>query len=99
MPPVSSTGVHRVSPQLYRWHWRARLPERRGQLLRVLVRGTLNSCLVEFVEDGARYVTSRNALRRVRELERNTDPREGMLYERSGRTAPPFKPRTPDSSD
>jgi len=49
---------------LYRWYWRARLPERHGQLFRVLARGKLNACLIEFVEDGARYVTSRNALRR-----------------------------------
>jgi hypothetical protein len=50
---------------LYRWHWRARLPERHGELLRVLVRGSLNSCLVEFIADGWRCVTSRHALRRA----------------------------------
>lgn len=49
----------------YRWHWRARLPERRGQVFRVVCRGTLNSALIEFT-DGFRAVTSRNALRRVR---------------------------------
>jgi hypothetical protein len=49
---------------IYRWRWRKRLPERHGQLFRVLVRGKLNACLIEF-EDGARYVTSRNALRRA----------------------------------
>ena len=49
---------------LYRWHWRARLPERRGQLFRVLARGRLNSCLIEF-EDGWCVITSRNALRRA----------------------------------
>jgi hypothetical protein len=48
----------------YRWHWRARLPERRGQLFRVLARGSLNSCLIEF-QDGTRIITSRNALRRA----------------------------------
>ncbi|WP_156910076.1 hypothetical protein [Rubritepida flocculans] len=46
------------------WFWKARLAERRGQRLRVLARGTLNSCLVEF-EDGFRAITSRNALRRA----------------------------------
>jgi len=50
---------------LYRWHWRARLPERHGELFRVLVRGKLNSCLIEFLLDGWHVVTSRNALRRV----------------------------------
>jgi hypothetical protein len=51
---------------LYRWRWKARLPERHGQLFRVLVRGKLNSCLIEFVEDGWLVVTSRHALRKVR---------------------------------
>jgi hypothetical protein len=51
--------------QLYRWHWRARLPERHGQLYRVLCRGKLNSCLIVF-EDGWHVVTSRNALRKVK---------------------------------
>lgn len=55
-----------VSEQLYRWFWRARLPERRGQLFRVLCRGKLNSCLIEFCDDGRKVVTSRNALRKVR---------------------------------
>jgi hypothetical protein len=46
------------------WHWRSRLPERKGQRCRVLVRGALNSVLVEF-EDGQRVVTSRYAVRRA----------------------------------
>lgn len=37
---------------------------RKGQPCRVLVRGGLNSCLIEF-PDGLKAVTSRNALRRV----------------------------------
>ncbi len=47
----------------YIWTWKTRLAERRGQFFRVIVRGALNSCLAEF-EDGQRYVTSRNAIRR-----------------------------------
>jgi len=50
--------------QLYRWRWKARLPERRGELFRVLARGKMNSCLIEFLSDGWRVVTSRNALRK-----------------------------------
>ena len=49
---------------LYRWHWRAKLPERHGQTFRLLATGRLNSCLIEFA-DGFRVITSRNALRRV----------------------------------
>lgn len=48
---------------IYRWRWRKRLPDRHGQVFRVVCRGALNSCLVKF-EDGFRAVTSRNALRR-----------------------------------
>lgn len=47
----------------YVWHWRARLPERRGQRHRLIATGSLNSCMIEF-EDGWRVITSRNALRR-----------------------------------
>ena len=49
----------------YVWRVRTRLPERFGQRCVVLARGRLNSCLVLFA-DGARYITSRNYLRRVR---------------------------------
>ena len=56
-------GEERI--QLYRWHWRARLPERHGQLFRVLARGKLNACCIEFLSDGWRVITSRNALRKA----------------------------------
>jgi hypothetical protein len=48
----------------YVWRVKARLPERKGTLCRVLVRSKMNSCLVEF-EDGQRYVTSRQYVRRA----------------------------------
>ena len=54
-----------VQPVLYRWRWRARLPERRGQLFRVLARGKPNACLIRFEGDGALVVTSRDAPRRA----------------------------------
>lgn len=47
------------------WYWRSRLPERKGQRCRVLVRGGMNNVLVEF-EDGFRVVTSRYAVRKAR---------------------------------
>jgi len=50
----------------YVWAWGVRpQPSRKGQRCRVVVRGTMNSALVEF-EDGWRVVTSRNGLRRAR---------------------------------
>ena len=55
----------------YRYCWGPRfrcgaLPvlDRKGETCRVLARGAMNSALVEFA-DGARYVISRNALRKV----------------------------------
>lgn len=51
---------------LYRWYWKAKLPDRRGEVFRVIARGTMNSALIEFVRDGWRCVTSRNALRRIK---------------------------------
>ena len=53
--------------QLYTYAWgnnpkRAKL---KGRTLRVIGRGTINSCLAEFVDDGQREVISRNALRKV----------------------------------
>jgi len=52
------------------WHWRSRLPERKGTACRVVARShRLGSVLVEF-EDGFRVVTSRYAVRRQSGLER-----------------------------
>lgn len=47
----------------YIWRVRTRLPERHGQRCRVIVRGAMNSALVEFV-DGFRVITSQNYLRK-----------------------------------
>lgn len=48
----------------HRWWWKTRLPERHSQACRILVRGKMNSILVEFA-DGFRVVTSRFAVRRL----------------------------------
>ncbi|MFA5376552.1 MAG: hypothetical protein WC455_12470 [Dehalococcoidia bacterium] len=53
----------------YIWYWRKRLPERKGKRCRVLVRGRMNSILVEF-EDGWTVVTSRYAVRQAAEAGR-----------------------------
>ncbi len=48
----------------YVWTWKTKLPDRRGQRFRLLIRGTaMNSCLIQF-EDGWKVVTSRNVLGR-----------------------------------
>ncbi|MEY4939619.1 MAG: hypothetical protein RIQ93_1354 [Verrucomicrobiota bacterium] len=54
-----------LPPGTYIWRLKTRLPDRKGQWCRVLARGRLNSCLVEF-NDGVRVVTSRWAVRKVR---------------------------------
>ena len=46
-------------PYIYFWH----RMNRKGQLCRVLARGKMNSCLVEFAS-GYQMVTSRNAIKR-----------------------------------
>ena len=47
----------------YLWYWKKWLPERKSQPCRVIVRGKMNSALVEF-PDGYRVVTSRWAIRK-----------------------------------
>lgn len=49
----------------HEWYWRKKLPERKGELCRILVMGKTNSVLVEF-KDGYRVITSRFAVRRVK---------------------------------
>ena len=44
------------------WYWKTKLPERKGQRCRVLVRGRMNNILVEF-EDGFRVITGKYAVR------------------------------------
>lgn len=50
---------------MYAWGPRLMGFSRKGQPCRVLVRGKMNSALIEF-EDGFRAVVSRNALRRAK---------------------------------
>ncbi len=46
------------------WFWRSTLPERKGARCRLIARGTMNSCLIEF-EDGVRHIVSRFAIRKA----------------------------------
>ena len=52
----------------YAWGNNAKRVTLKGRRCAVLVRGKMNSCLVEF-ENGQREVVSRNAIRRVRAAE------------------------------
>ena len=51
-------GLVSQRAHIYRWDRQGR----KGQLCLVLVRGTMNTCLIKF-EDGYTMVTSRNALK------------------------------------
>ena len=73
--------------RLYRYCWKNN--ERRramyGRVCRVVCRGTMNSALIEFVDDGSREVVSRNALRKVdgkMEINYRRDP--GVRYPEGG---------------
>lgn len=48
------------------WRWNTRLPERKGTGCVMLARGRLNSCLIQFVADGWKCITSRNAVRKIK---------------------------------
>jgi len=50
-------------PYIYCWQNNEKRASLKGRRCRVLVRGSLNSALVEF-ENGQREIISRNALRR-----------------------------------
>jgi hypothetical protein len=53
--------------QLYVYRW-ANNPVRQkmtGRTCRVLARGKMNTCMIEFIDTGERTTTSRNALRKV----------------------------------
>ena len=52
-----------MSEQIYIYRWNRM--GRKGQACRVISRGKLNSCLVEFF-DGHKAITSRNAIRKVK---------------------------------
>ena len=57
-----------TQPQLYEYKW-SNNPKRatlRDRKCFVICRGTMNSCMVEFVDNGEREVISRNALRKAK---------------------------------
>jgi len=50
----------------YVWYWKVKLPERKNERCRVILRAkSMNSILIEFESDKQRFVTSRFAIRKV----------------------------------
>lgn len=66
--PVLTGTMLYGTPFPYIFHWRRE--GRKDQACRVLVRGKMNSVLVEF-QDGFQMVTSRNAIRRKKKAVEN----------------------------
>lgn len=60
-PTSSAHGALPATRYVFRWN---RLG-RKGQTCRLIARGAMNSCLLEF-EDGWRMVTSRNAIMKAK---------------------------------
>lgn len=56
----------------FEWYWKAKLPERKGEACRILIRGGMNSVLVEFERDGYRVVTASYAVRPRKDHEQLT---------------------------
>lgn len=51
---------------LYIFRWGKYRPDLKGKRRRVLARGTMNSCLVQFIDSGEKIITSRNAIRKAK---------------------------------
>ena len=66
--------IFKMTNQLYYYAWgndrdavgRFRKKRFKGRQCRVIVKGNMNSCLVEFVDNGEQLNCSRNALRKVK---------------------------------
>lgn len=56
-----------MNEQLYRYSWgnNAKRARMKGRVCHLLATGSMNSALIEFVDNGQREVTSRRALRRL----------------------------------
>jgi len=50
---------------IYRWGNNPKRKIMKGRHCRVLARGKMNSCLVQFIDTGQREITSRNALKKA----------------------------------
>ena len=66
----------------YVWRVRTRLPERYMTPCKVLARGKLNTCLVEF-EDGFRVTTSRNFVMRWDTFQKRIAKRSSIDFDTS----------------
>jgi len=57
-----------MAEQLYRYCWgnNAKRAKLKGRICRVLKSGRLNTAMLEFIDNGERVTSSKNAIRRVK---------------------------------
>ena len=72
-PCAERVEVEPVMTQ-YVWRVKTRFPERYMTLCRVIARGKMNTCLIEF-EDGYRVTTSRNYIVKVETMQKRAAKR------------------------
>lgn len=60
----------------YVWFWKRKLGSRKGHKCRIVTVGKMNNVLVEFESDGYKVVTSRWAVRKADEIDKNNQTRE-----------------------
>jgi hypothetical protein len=67
---VLDDNIYHSKPMtLYVWRVKTRLPERYMTRCKVIARGKMNTCLVEF-EDGYRVTTSRNYVMKLETMQK-----------------------------
>lgn len=65
VPTCVEGGVIVLPLYRYRWGNNEKRLTMKGRICVVLARGRMNSCLIEFVDDGQQEIVSRNSLRKV----------------------------------
>ncbi len=57
-----------MTQQLYTYRWANNVRRRamKGRICQVRRRGAMNSCMIEFVDNGQKEIVSRNALRKAK---------------------------------
>ena len=57
-----------ITLYVYRWGNNPVRAKMKGRICKVICRGKMNSCTIEFIDSGERCITSRNALRKVLDM-------------------------------
>jgi hypothetical protein len=71
-PPNTRKGKLMIFDYIYRWKNNTKRATMYKRVCRVIARGKLNSCLIEFL-NGQREVVSRNSIRKEKPCSKNSD--------------------------